>query len=103
MGQHLDLMRHLSQQGGGQRSAEMHLSPAALAGLPHPKGGENTGHGVQQHRVESEFIRQTTGMLTTGTAVGHQHPATDVLTPMQRNAANGCGHGFHRQLQRPRR
>ena len=99
--QPLHLIRQVRQQIRREGSAEMHLPPAALAGLTHAEGGENAGHGMQQHRVQPQFIRQATGVLTTSPSVGHQHPAANVLTAMQRHPANGSSHGFHRQLQRP--
>ena len=99
--QPLHLIRQGRQQLGREGSAEMHLPPAALAGLAHAEGGEHAGHGMQQHRVQPQFIRQATGVLTTSPSVGHQHPAANVLTAMQRHPANRSSHGFHRQLQRP--
>ena len=81
--QPLHLIRQVRQQIRREGSAEMHLPPAALAGLTHAEGGENAGHGMQQHRVQPQFIRQATGVLTTSPSIGHQHPAANVLTAMQ--------------------
>ena len=93
----LHLIRQGRQQIRREGSAEMHLPPTALTGLTHAEGGENTSHGMQQHCVQPQFISEATGVLTTSPSVGHQDPAANVLTAMQRHPADRSGHGFHRQ------
>ena len=90
------------QQRYEQRIRELRtkvkLQASTLAGLSHPVGRQHAGHGMQQHRNQSQLFGQPASMLPAGTAIGHQHAATDILPAMQGNTTNRSRHSLDRQL-----
>ena len=49
---------------------------------------------MQQHRIEAQLFRQAAGMLPTGSAIGHQHTAANVLAAVQGHATDRIGHAL---------
>jgi len=95
-----DHRRQPLQQVSVQRSADGPLMQLPLPRLADAIGREHTRQRMQQHLMQSQGFRQSTGQLTCGTAVGDQDAPADVMPAKQRHLTNGRSHGFDRQIER---
>ena len=92
-------MPQVLQQLKTERFTHSALLPAALLSLANAPSREHPSEGMQQHPPQPEGFSQAAGQLTASTAIGHQHPTTNVVAAEQRHLLNRRGHGLNGQIQ----
>jgi hypothetical protein len=54
---------------------------------------------MEQHPADAQGLGQAAGVLAAGAAVAHQQHTAQVVAALDRDAADGAGHGFDRNRQ----